>query len=293
MSEVSLEKIRIAWKMYQTGIAIEKIPLAVGVHRATVYRWFAGIHHHGFTYYLEKYRAAKKGHRQRKTDVLVKMKVFALREDYHRCCGQKLRYLLKREHGIALGVSTIYRILGEKYQLRSKWKKNKKRGEVIKGDKPRMAIQVDTVMLGELYAFTCVDTYTKDSVVLIKDALNAQAGKETMETLLYRWKRIEHLQRDGGPEFKAECEKYLKEHVGKLRTARPYRKNEQAFIEKFNATLRKECVGHILYKKEDLQEVQAMVDTWLVYYHSKRPHMSLDMLTPNEFTNLHSMSHLT
>jgi transposase len=293
MSEARIEKICLVWKMYQQGISLEKVPELIGVHRATVYRWIAEIHKYGLEEFINRYRRAKKGHRHRKTDVTVKLKIYELRERYHECCGQKLQYLLKKEYDISLGVSTIYRILGEKYQLRSKWKKNKKRGEVIKGDKPRMAIQVDTVMLGELYAFTCVDTYTKDSVVLIKDALNAQAGKETMETLMHRWKRIEHLQRDGGPEFKAECEKYLKEHVGKLRTSRPYRKNEQAFIEKFNATLRKECVGHIQYKKKDLEEVQAMVDNWLVYYHTKRPHMSLGMLTPQEFANLHSMSHLT
>jgi transposase len=293
MSEASIEKIRIAWKMYQTGISAEKIPVAVGVHRATVYRWFASIHKYGFTHYLEKYRTAKKGHRQRKTDALVKMKLYTLREEHHRCCGQKLQYLLQRDYGIRLGLSTIYRILRERYILRRGWKKNKKRGEVLKGDKPRVAVQVDTVVLGEIFAFTCIDTYTKESVVLIQDALTANKGKETMETLLHRWNSIEHLQRDGGPEFKAECERYLKEHVGTLRTARPYRKNEQAFIEKFNATLRKECVGHIQYKKQDLPEVQAMVDNWLIYYHTKRPHMSLGMLTPYEFVQQHSMSHLT
>ncbi len=293
MSEVSIEKIRIAWKMYQTGISAEKIPVAVGVHRATLYRWFSGIHKHGFTRYLEKYRTAKKGHRHKKIDVLVKMKIYALREEHHRCCGQKLRYLLHKEYGIQLGVSTVYRILKERYQLRSKWKKNKKRGEVLKGEKPRAAVQVDTVVLGEIFAFTCIDTYTKESVVLIYDALTATKGKATMETLLHRWKRIEHLQRDGGPEFKAECERYLKGHVGTLRTARPYRKNEQAFIEKFNATLRKECVGHVHYKKQDLEEVQAMVDNWLIYYHTKRPHMSLGMLTPSEFIQQYSKSHLT
>jgi len=293
MSEARIEKIRIAWKMYQTGISAEKIPEAVGVHRATMYRWIAGIHKYGFVHYLEKYRTAKKGHRQRKTDVLVKMRIYTLREEHHSCCGQKLRYLLKKEHGIELGVSTIYRILGERYKLRSKWKKSKKRGEVLKGDKPRAVVQIDTVILGEIFAFTCIDTYTKEGVVVIQDTLTADKGRNTMETLLYRWNTIDHLQRDGGPEFKAECEQYLQEHVGELRTARPYRKNEQAFIEKFNATLRKECVGHVHYKKQDLQEVQAMVDNWLIYYHTKRPHMSLGMLTPREFIQQHSMSHLT
>jgi len=114
-----------------------------------------------------------------------------------------------------------------------------------------------------------------------------------MQELIAQWGAIHHLQRDGGSEFEASCEHYLKSQVRELRTSRPYKKNDQAFIEKFNATLRKECVGHLTYKKEEKQALQKQVDQWLEYYHSKRPHMSLSMLTPQEFINKHSMSHLT
>jgi len=53
------------------------------------------------------------------------------------CCGQKIAYFLKKEHDVNLSVPKIYEVLAEKYvlrcKLRSKWKKNKVRGDVCAG----------------------------------------------------------------------------------------------------------------------------------------------------------------
>lgn len=61
------------------------------------------------------------------------------------------------------------------------------------------------------------------------------------------------------------------------------KKNEQSYIESFNRFLRKECLGWSKYTKKDLPELEDELSDYLVYYHNKRPHMSLNMLTPNEF----------
>ena len=53
-----------------------------------------------------------------------------------------------------MSVPTIYRLLRTKWVLRSRYKKNIKRGTVQKSMKKGDAIQVDTVDFGELYAFT-------------------------------------------------------------------------------------------------------------------------------------------
>jgi len=57
----------------------------------------------------------------------------------------------------------------------------------------------------------------------------------------------------------------------------------EAFIERFNGILRKECLGHAHYKRHELDHVQKAVDKFLDYYHNKRPHLSLGMKTPHEF----------
>lgn len=285
--EDSITKIEVCKSLLTNGVSPEKIPKQLGIHRATVYRWKRKIDRLGIRDFIRKYRIAKKSRRRsNKTDVITKVRVLKIRETYHDCCGEKIKHLLKEEYGQNLSVATIYKILGEKYQLRSKWKKYSKRGYVRKGTKPREVVQTDTVDFGELFAFTAIDTYTKEVSVIVKTVLDSNAGKEALEKQLEQFGHIEHIQRDGGPEFKKDWQEYALKHISSIRTARPYKKNEQAFIERFNGILRKECLGYFKYKQQDVFKVQKKVNEFLDYYHTKRPHLSLQMKTPSEFAKL-------
>lgn len=286
----SITKIKICHSLIQNGVSPEDIPEQLGIHRATVYRWIKAIKLKGINKFVRDYKKAKKGRRQpRKTSPIVKLHIYKIREKHKKCCGEKIKYFLEKEYNEVVSLSTIYRILNQKYQLSSKWKKYCKRGYVKKGLKPRESIQIDTVDFGHIYAFTAIDTYTKEASVVIKSVLTAKAGKEALKEQLKYFKKIQHIQKDGGSEFKREWQDYALKHIPSIRTARPYKKNEQAFIERFNGILRKECLGYIKYKKKDLVKVQQKVNEYLDYYHNTRPHLSLNMLTPNEF----AMSHLT
>lgn len=290
-TENSSTKIRICNSLMQNSVSLEEIPKQLGVHRATVYRWIKKIKLKGINKFIRDYSKAKKGRKQpRKTDPLTKIRVFKIREEYHNCCGEKIQYILNKDYKQKISVATIYKILGEKYILRSKWKKYSKRGFVRKGSKPREVIQTDTVDFGDIFAFTAIDTFTKEASVVMKSELTSQSGKEALKEQLRQFDHIDHIQRDGGPEFKLHWQEYAVKHIPSIRTARPYKKNEQAFIERFNGILRKECLGYLKYKKQDLDKVQQKVNEFLIYYHTKRPHLSLDMKTPVEFT---AMSHLT
>lgn len=288
--EDSITKIKLCWTLYCNNVSPEKIYQQLGIHRATMYRWLKGIKLYGIREFIRKYKQAKKGRRQpRKTNSITKIHIYEIRKKHHHCCGEKIQYFLKQEYNQEVSVSTIYRVLKEKYVLRSKWKKYCKRGYVKKGTKPRESIQIDTIDLGNLYAFTAIDTFTKEVDVIIKPKLTAMCGKQALRHHLLRFKHIDHIQRDGGSEFKREWQEYAHKHIKSIRTARPYKKNEQAYIERFNGILRKECVGYLHYKKKDLTYLQEKVNQYLDYYHNKRPHLSLNMKTPNEF----AMSHLT
>ena len=173
-----------------------------------------------------------------------------------------------------------------KWVLRSRYKKNIKRGTVQKRMKKGDAIQVDPVDFGELYAFTAIDTYTKEASVSLSHKLTAKSSLYAIKKALKKLKIIKHIQRDGGPEFKAYFEDFVRKYRGSLRTSSPYKKNEQAFIERFNCTLRKECLGWKKYKKEEMHDAQKQVHHFLKYYHLERPHLSLQMMTPNEFVSM-------
>lgn len=292
--ENTLTKIKICWSLYENGISQEAIPKQIGVHRATVYRWIKGIKLKGILKFIRDFKEAKKGRRRpNRTDAVTKARIYRIRDDNHNCCGEKIKYFLWEQYHQTVSVSTIYRILNQKYQLTSKWKKHCKRGHVKKGEKPRESIQTDTVDLGNIFAFNAIDTFTKEAIVVLKPALDAKAGREALKEQLRFFGHIDHIQKDGGPEFKAEWQAYAHEHIGSIRTAKPYKKNEQAFIERFNGILRKECVGYPKYQPADIPKIQQQINEYLDYYHNKRPHLSLKMQTPKQFAQSQTMSHLT
>jgi len=59
--------------------------------------------------------------------------------------------------------------------------------------------------------------------------------------------------------------------------------NKHTYIESFNRSLRKECLGWSKYKPNQISELEKELTEYLWYYHNKRPHMSLGMKTPNQF----------
>ena len=276
-------KLQIAWHLYSEHIKPEVISLKIGIHRATVYRWIKGFRYLGLRRTLQRYRDAKKGsRRKRKTQVEIKLKIYAIRERYHDCCGEKIKYYLHRDYGITISVTTIYRILRKKYYLSSRYKKYQKYGETPKGTADREVLQTDTVDFGEVFAFTYVDTYTRQAYVDLQLDLESVSGKQSLIEAAERFGKIKLLQSDGGPEFKKEFTEIVLQYAGYHRISRPYKKNEQSFIESFNRTLRKECLGWRKYRKEEYDKMKEEVEKFLDFYNNERPHLGLQMRIPNE-----------
>jgi len=281
-----MTKIVLAHELLEEGISKSHIAQHLGVSRRTIIRWSQAIEKHGsLDTFLEYYQQAKKGARQkRRIDAILKRRIWALREKYHQCCGQKIQYFLQKKYGTKVSVTTIYKVLSEKYELRSKWQKNKSRGPIPTAQAARQVIQMDTVLFGEVFAFTAVDIFSKESDVLLRPALEAADEKVFLEHCMSR--RFdgfsEIIQTDGGSEFKGEFSQTVDDYCNRHRIARPYKKNEQAFIESFNRSLRKECLGWTRYKVSEIPQLSLLLEDWLRYYHYERPHISLDMRPPLE-----------
>jgi transposase InsO family protein len=275
--------ITLCSELYGQGIPKSHIAQRLGKNRETIHIWIRGIEQYGLLEFLERYRQAKKGERaKRKANLLVKRWVWEIRAREYDCCGQKIQYFLNREHHIHLSVPKIYEVLAEKYVLRPKWHKNKVRGAVPKAIMPREVIQMDTIDFGELYAFTAIDIFTREADILIANELTANLGLRFLHQSMRRrfGGHVKLLQTDGGPEFRAEFENSARLFCDRHRVARPYRKNEQAYIESFNRTVRKECLGWTKYRAKQLSECQEMVESFLERYHYHRPHMGKGMTPP-------------
>jgi len=177
MDMLSETLITLCWELYEQGIPKSHIARKLGKHRETIHIWIKRIQQSGLLNFLDKYRQAKKGERKkRQVNPLLKRWVWEIREREYHCCGQKIQYYLHREHDVHLSVPKIYEILSEKYVIRSKWKKNKERGEIPKANRPREVIQMDTIDFGGLFAFTAIDIFTKEADILLAPELTAKFG---------------------------------------------------------------------------------------------------------------------
>ncbi len=279
-----ITKITLTWELVQAGMAKVHIAEKLHISRATLYRWVEGIEAAGdVERFLDRYLAAKKGPRQRRTvNGWIKAVIYDIRREHQECCGQKIQYFLQHDYGISLGVTTIYRILREKYILRSKWKKNQKRGPVPQATKPREVVQVDTVDFGGVFAFAGIDICTREADVVLRPALTSADGAHFLNIAMPRRFDgfVQLIQTDAGSEFQAAFKAVVRRYTHRHRIARPYKKTEQASIESFNRSLRKECLGWSRYRAAEIPTLTREVEQYLEYYHTRRPHLSLGMRPP-------------
>jgi transposase len=281
----------VAWELHRAGQKPAYIAERVGVHRATVYRWLKGARPWGIRAFVQHYQRAKKGRRQRKTHGAVEQQVLAIRRAHHDCCGEKIVYWLA-QRGIQLSRSTVYRILNKHLRLRAKGRRNKPRGAVPQADAPRQVIQMDSMDFGQVYAFTAVDIHTREAQVVLRPGLTAQDGHAALVEVMAYFGRCQLLQTDGGAEFAGEFARTISTYARTHRLARPYRHNEQAFIERFNRTVRQECLGWLKYRPEDIPALQGRIRRWLHYYHFVRPSMAFSPMRPPCSPD-NGLSHLT
>lgn len=285
MEVIQTTKIILAWELFEQGLPKTHIAERLQINRDTVRLWIQGIATMGLQVFLDSYSKAKKGPRpKRQVDPILKRRVWMIRDREMECCGQKIAYFLKREYGMKVSVPKIYEILAEKYVIKSKWKKNQKRGPVPIAEKPREVVQMDTIDFGTIFAFTAVDIFSREADVVLRPSLTSADGAVFLDTCMQRRfnGHVELIQSDGGPEFKDKFKQRVYQYANRYRVSAAYKKNEQSYIESFNRTVRKECLGWIKYKPKEIPELNKYVATFLDRYHYHRPHLGLGMRTPLE-----------
>lgn len=286
----SVTHFELAWELYQAGMDPKDIGLRVGRDRATVYRWIAGIKRLGIREFVRRKKECKRRRQKRKVTGCIPARIKAIRKEYG-WCGQKIQKELQEKDGVKVSVPTIYRILKQDFKLGKASRKYKKRGDAPKAFAPREVIEHDTVDLGEIFAYTAIDIFTKEPAVVIALDLESKTGSKTFETQKRFYGKAELHQSDEGSEFKGNFPSVVELSGSKHRYSRPYKKNDQAHIENFNRSLRSECVGWGKYKKEDVSWLQKQIDEYVNHFINKRWHMGLpDMMTPAQFKSWYTQN---
>jgi putative transposase len=110
------------------------------------------------------------------------------------------------------------------------------------------------------------------------------AGRVTRlrDKLVERYGKPERLRSDNGPEFISQTlQDWCAEHQVVLHWIEPGKPTQNAYIERFNGTFRREVLNANTFR--NLAQVRRTVDDWLVEYNTERPHQSLKFMTPVEY----------
>jgi transposase len=270
--------------MYQAGSSMEQITTVVEKHRATIYRWFKQIKRIGIMEFIRRKLTCKVRRPKARTPEHVIQQIVDIRNQYG-WCGQKIKKELKEHYGINLGLSTIYRWLHKRFSKAVVGvRRYHKYRALVTANGPRQVVEHDTVDLGELYAFTAIDIFSKEPSVYIGTDLEMATGATALAHHSQFYGFIGLQQSDNGSEFQTTFREAVLASGSKHRYSRPYKKNEQAHIENFNKALRNECFGRLHYRKDQLKEIRLQAKLFTQHYINQRWHMGLpEFMTPAQF----------
>lgn len=193
------------------------------------------------------------------------------------------------EDGVVVSLSTVKRTLdrGGYLKKRSPWKRYHTPSPRPYADAPGALVQADTVHLAihgktVLYVFTCIDVYSRWAYARCYARANTRTASlfikqaQMAAPFLFRC-----VQTDNGSEFSTHCSERIQI---RHRHTRVRQSNDNAHIERFNRTLREECLDAIPI---NLLVVNRMLPTYLKHYVQTRHHFginlmkSIQLLTPS------------
>lgn len=280
------------------GLSASQAARAVGVGRATLYRWEK-----------QPELQSRRPRRLRKPQWSPELAeaVEALRLDNPMWGKRKLAVLLRRE-GFAVSTSTVGRILAKLVQrgvvipvptLRRKpadrrWRfthKQRHARRLPKGmrpSRPGEIVQIDTLFINirpgkPIKHFTAYDPVAKWTCGRVASSATAAAASALLDKLIDEAPfPITGIQVDGGSEFKAEFEKACQTRELPLYVLPPKRPQLNGAVERNQGAWRYE-----FYESYDLpnrlDELQPFVDAFAHRYNHVRPHDALDGRTPAEY----------
>lgn len=201
-------------------------------------------------------------------------------------CAEIVQYKLQKE-GIIVSLSSVKRTIkrNELWRKKRRYHFNEKRPLPTA---PGKLVQIDTVHYvnpldhSKMYIYTVIDLYTRMAYAKISPKLSEKGAAETiLEAQEFMGFSFKMVQSDNGAEFQTHFQGWLNGNGIKTRHTRVRHPNDDAHIERFNRTLRKECIGHYNPNK-DIKFIEHKLERFINYYNYDRIHLGIGLKTPYE-----------
>jgi transposase InsO family protein len=159
----------------------------------------------------------------------------------------------------------------------------------LQAKEPGDIVQIDSVHLNEngikRYFITAIDVCGRQAYARQYKTLNSDNAKDFMTKLRSRFTyKIKSVQTDNGLEFYKHFDDYLKVENITHYWNYPRKPKSNAYIERFNRTLREQFFDTYQYDLTDIKNVEQDLDDYLFWYNTQKVHQGLNWLTPFDFT---------
>lgn len=242
----------------------------------------------GFSRATQRYRsqAAPQGELRMRLKELAQARV---RYGYRR-----LHVLLRRE-GWTVNAKRIYRLYRQEGLVIRPKTPRRKRSCRYRGERPEisapnqtwaMDFMSDTLFDGRRYrVLTIVDCHSRESLAIEpRQSFRAFHVMEALDHIARERGLPKTIRCDNGPEFAGRVlDQWAFFNQVQLDFSRPATPTDNAFIESFNASVRKELLNASWFAT--LAEARERMTAWRKEYNEDRPHTSLKNQTPREYAD--------
>ncbi|EKE10778.1 MAG: integrase catalytic region [uncultured bacterium] len=206
--------------------------------------------------------------------------IISYKKKYKRCSDVVHQHLLN--DGIKVSLNSVKRKLDYAglIKKRSPWKRLHKPMERPEAAKPGDLVMVDTIhlMISEkkrIYVYTLIDVYSRWTYAWASDRINTRKSAEFLKRAqaLADFK-FNCIQSDNGSEFSQHFSERIKILHRHSRVRKP---NDNSYVERFNRTLKEECLRIL---PTNVRIFNRALPAYLTYYNEERLHMGIEFKTP-------------
>lgn len=133
--------------------------------------------------------------------------------------------------------------------------------------------------------FNLLDDCSREALAIEVDtSLSSKRIIRTLDRVIEQRGKPSVIRADNGPEFTSkELELWAKDRAITLQYIQPGKPTQNGYIERFNRLYREAVLDAYLFF--DLYQVKHLTEEWIEEYNERRPHESLNNLTPVEWSN--------
>ena len=276
----SMPRLRAkAVEMVRQGKSVSGVARYFGYSKSAVSKWCQKVPRGGT--YLIPTVSSRPHHHPKELSKDVVEKIIACRRKYNRCSDVIHMHL--RNDGIKISLNSVKRKLDKAGLIKkhSPWKKLHLSIERPEALKPGDLVMVDTIHLminskEKIYVYTLIDVYSRWCYALATDRINAVKSVEFLKLAQADASfKFNCIQSDNGSEFSKHFSNRIKALHRHSRVRKP---NDNSYVERFNRTLKEECLGNF---QRDVSILNTALPHYLEYYNTERLHMGINFQTPN------------